>query len=398
MSSAFFKKGVVELESKYKIRALAGVLVIFIASSIALCVKNFKLESEIESKSNLIELEKYVNDNYYKAADKESAMNGALKGYVEGLEDPYSSYLTADEYNSWKTMESGTMVGIGVTVQFDEESGLYVAEVKEGYPAYESGIKEGDIITEVEGESIPEMGYEEAVSRIKGEEGTSVNLTIKRDDNEDMKFSVLRSEIVVNTVSGKMLDEDIAYIRISAFRENTDEQFKEIFDELIDDGAKGLVFDLRNNGGGMLVSLKAILDPLLPEGTIATAKYGNGEVKTIIESDKNEINLPMAVLVNGNTASAAELFAASLSDFDKAFLVGETTYGKGVMQDTREVAGGAVTLTVATYQTVRGECYHGIGITPDYEVSLSEDFVLDYENPDEKGDSQLKTAIENLKK
>lgn len=398
MSSAFFKKGVVELESRRKIRILTGVLVIFIASSIALCVKNFKLESEIESKSNLIELEKYVNDNYYKAADKESAMNGALKGYVEGLEDPYSSYLTADEYNSWKTMESGTMVGIGVTVQFDEESGLYVAEVKEGYPAYESGIKEGDIITEVEGESIPEMGYEEAVSRIKGEEGTSVNLTIKRDDNEDMKFSVLRSEIVVNTVSGKMLDEDIAYIRISAFRENTDEQFKEIFDELIDDGAKGLVFDLRNNGGGMLVSLKAILDPLLPEGTIATAKYGNGEVKTIIESDKNEINLPMAVLVNGNTASAAELFAASLSDFDKAFLVGETTYGKGVMQDTREVAGGAVTLTVATYQTVRGECYHGIGITPDYEVSLSEDFVLDYENPDEKGDSQLKTAIENLKK
>lgn len=398
MSSAFFKKGVVELESRRKIRILTGVLVIFIASSIALCVKNFKLESEIESKSNLIELEKYVNDNYYKAADKEAAMNGTLKGYVEGLEDPYSSYLTADEYNSWKTMESGTMVGIGVTVQFDEESGLYVAEVKEGYPAYESGIKEGDIITEVEGESIPEMGYEEAVSRIKGEEGTSVNLTIKRDDNEDMKFSVLRSEIVVNTVSGKMLDEDIAYIRISAFRENTDEQFKEIFDELIDDGAKGLVFDLRNNGGGMLVSLKAILDPLLPEGTIATAKYGNGEVKTIIESDKNEINLPMAVLVNGNTASAAELFAASLSDFDKAFLVGETTYGKGVMQDTREVAGGAVTLTVATYQTVRGECYHGIGITPDYEVSLSEDFVLDYEKPDEKGDSQLKTAIENLKK
>lgn len=398
MSSAFFKKGVVELESRRKIRILTGVLVIFIASSIALCVKNFKLESEIESKSNLIELEKYVNDNYYKAADKEAAMNGALKGYVEGLEDPYSSYLTADEYNSWKTMESGTMVGIGVTVQFDEESGLYVAEVKEGYPAYESGIKEGDIITEVEGESIPEMGYEEAVSRIKGEEGTSVNLTIKRYDNEDMKFSVLRSEIVVNTVSGKMLDEDIAYIRISAFRENTDEQFKEIFDELIDDGAKGIVFDLRNNGGGMLVSLKAILDPLLPEGTIATAKYGNGEVKTIIESDKNEINLPMAVLVNGNTASAAELFAASLSDFDKAFLVGETTYGKGVMQDTREVAGGAVTLTVATYQTVRGECYHGIGITPDYEVSLSEDFVLDYENPDEKGDSQLKTAIENLKK
>lgn len=386
------------MENKRKIRILTGALVIFIAGSIVLCVKNFELESEIESKSNLIELEKYVDDNYYKASDKEAAMNGALKGYVAGLDDPYSSYLTADEYNSWQTMESGTMVGIGVTVQFDEAAGLYVAEVQEGYPAYESGIKEGDIITEVEGESILEIGYEEAVSRIKGEEGTSVNLTVKRNEKEDMKFSVLRSEIEVSTVSGKMLDGDVAYIRISAFRENTDEQFKEIFDSLLDDGAKEIVFDLRNNGGGMLVSLKAILDPLLPEGTIATAKYGNGEVKTIIESDKNEIDLPMAVLVNGNTASAAELFAASLSDFDKAFLVGETTYGKGVMQDTREVAGGAVTLTVATYQTVRGECYHGIGITPDYEVSLPEDFVLDYENPDAEGDLQLKTALENLKK
>ena len=148
----------------------------------------------------------------------------------------------------------------------------------------------------------------------------------------------------------------------------------------------------------MLSSLKKMLDPLLPEGNIATATYGNGEVETIIKSDADELDIPMAVIVNENTASAAELFAASLHDFDKAFLVGDTTYGKGIMQNTLELSEGALTLTVATYQTVRGECYHGTGITPDYEISLPEDFIPDFGNPDIKEDIQLRTAYEKIKK
>lgn len=387
------------VENERKIKLLTCLLVIVTVLSAAFGFLLFRekrlLEKKLDENAQIMELEKYIDDNYYKSPDKDAAMNGALKGYVAGLDDPYSSYLTADEYDDWNNMESGTMVGIGVTVQANE-SGLYVVSVTEGSPAYTSGIQEGDIITEVEGESVPEIGYEEAVVRIKGEKNTQTILTIKR--NEDLlKMSVTRSEIEVVTVSGTMLEDNTGYIRISAFRENTDEQFIKIFDKLIADGAEGIIFDLRNNGGGLLNSLEKILDPLLPEGIIATATYGNGDVKTIVESDNVETDLPMAVLVNGNTASAAELFAASLSDFDKSFLVGETTYGKGVMQYTAPVAGGGLTLTVATYQTVRGECYHKIGITPDYQVILAENFNPDFEAPDIENDEQLKIAFENLK-
>ncbi|MDE6021441.1 MAG: S41 family peptidase [Ruminococcus sp.] len=387
------------MENERKIKLLTCLLVIVTVLSAAFGFLLFRekrlLEKKLDENAQIMELEKYIDDNYYKAPDKEAVMNGALKGYVAGLEDPYSSYLTADEYDDWQNVESGTMVGIGVTVQADE-AGLYVVSVTEGSPAYTSGIQEGDIITEVEGESVSEIGYEEAVVRIKGEKNTQTVLTIRRNE-ELLEMSVMRSEIEVITVSGTMLEDNTGYIRISAFRENTDEQFIKIFDKLIADGAEGIIFDLRNNGGGLLNSLEKILDPLLPEGIIATATYGNGDVKTIVESDNVETDLPMAVLVNGNTASAAELFAASLSDFNKAFLVGETTYGKGVMQYTAPVAGGGLTLTVATYQTVRGECYHKIGITPDYQVSLAENFNPDFEAPDIENDAQLKIAFENLK-
>lgn len=387
------------VENERKIKLLTCLLVIVTVLSAAFGFLLFRekrlLEKKLDENAQIMELEKYIDDNYYKAPDKEAVMNGALKGYVAGLEDPYSSYLTADEYDDWQNVESGTMVGIGVTVQADE-AGLYVVSVTEDSPAYISGIQEGDIITEVEGESVSEIGYEEAVVRIKGEKNTQTVLTIRRNE-ELLEMSVMRSEIEVITVSGTMLEDNIGYIRIAAFRENTDEQFIKIFDKLIADGADGIIFDLRNNGGGLLNSLEKILDPLLPEGIIATATYGNGDVKTIVESDNVETDLPMAVLVNGNTASAAELFAASLSDFNKAFLVGETTYGKGVMQYTAPVAGGGLTLTVATYQTVRGECYHKIGITPDYQVSLAENFNPDFEAPDIENDAQLKIAFENLK-
>lgn len=388
------------MENEHKVKVLTCILAVVIVLSgtfgFLLYKENQRLENELLNNADLMELESYVDENFYKAPDKKVAMDGALKGYVAGLGDPYSSYLTEDEYKSWQTMESGTMVGIGVTVQ-QHETGLYVVEVTEGYPAYVSGIHKGDIITEVEGEKVTDIGYDETVARIKGEEGTEVTVSVDRN-GERQEFTVMRSEIEMVTASGKMLDDNIGYIRISAFRENTDEQFAEVLDSLLNEGAKGLIFDVRNNGGGLLTSLQAILDPLLPEGNIAIATYGNGDVRTIVQSDAEETDIPMAVLVNGNTASAAELFAASLSDWDKAFLVGETTFGKGIMQSTESAAGGAITLTVATYQTVRGECYHGVGITPDYEVTPVEDYEPDFQEPDASEDAQLRIAWKNLLK
>lgn len=388
------------MENEHKVKVLTCILAMVIVLSgtfgFLQYKENQRLENELLNNADLMELERYVDENFYKSPDREIAMDGALKGYVAGLGDPYSSYLTEDEYKSWQTMESGTMVGIGVTVQ-QHEIGLHVVEVTEGYPAYVSGIHKGDIITEVEGEKVTDIGYDETIARIKGEEGTEVTISVDRN-GEKQEFTVMRSEIEMVTASGKMLDEKIGYIRISAFRENTDEQFSKVLDNLLNEGANGLIFDVRSNGGGLLTSLQAILDPLLPEGNIAIATYGNGDVRTIVQSDANEIDIPMAVLVNGSTASAAELFAASLSDWDKAFLVGETTFGKGIMQSTESAAGGAITLTVATYQTVRGECYHGVGITPDYEVTPVEDYEPDFKEPDASEDAQLRIAWKNLLK
>lgn len=379
-----------ERNFKSAVCIMTAAAVIASTTAVLLYVKNKDLENKLGETSKLIELEEYIDENYYTAPDEESAAAGALKGYVAGLGDPYSQYLTAEEYGDWQEKESGTMVGIGVTVQADD-TGLYVVAVEEGYPAYKSGIKAGDIITAVDGKNVVETGYDESIEHVKGEEGTIVNLTVLRKDKE-FDLNVLRSEINIVTSKGCMLENDIAYIRISAFRENTDEQFLEILSQLTAAGAKGIIFDLRDNGGGMLSALQNILDPLLPEGNIAIANYGNGEVKNIVVSQKGELNIPMAVLVNENTASAAELFSASLSDFDKAVLVGKNTYGKGVMQNTTEVAGGALTLTVATYQTVRGECYHGKGIAPDYDVALPEDYVINYDKPDTEKDLQLAQA------
>ena len=386
------------MEEKEKINLLPYILAAVIGVLSVLCVilwqKNNILQKELADGARLAELSEYVDENYYQETDEDTLMDGALKGYVAGLGDPYSVFLTEDEYGGWKEKESGTAVGIGVTVQSAEE-GLYIVEVTSGSPAETAGIQAGDTITAVDGELVTDLGYNEAVAHVKGEIGTDVVLTVQRE-GEELEITVTRGEIVTISAEGQMLDGNIGYVHISAFRENTFDQYSKVLNELLEAGAEGIIFDVRNNGGGLLSALEDVLDPLLPEGNIAIASYGDGTVKTIVESDSEELDIPMIVLVNGGTASAGELFAASLRDFGKASLVGETTFGKGIMQDTRTVAGGAVTLTVAAYQTVKGECYHEIGVTPDTEILLPEEYVVDFKNPDTKGDVQLAEAYETI--
>ncbi len=386
------------MEEKEKINLLPYILAAVIGVLSVLCVilwqKNNILQKELADGARLAELSEYVDENYYQETDEDTLMDGALKGYVAGLGDPYSVFLTEDEYGGWKEKESGTAVGIGVTVQSAEE-GLYIVEVTSGSPAETAGIQAGDTITAVDGELVTDLGYNEAVAHVKGEIGTDVVLTVLRE-GEELEITVTRGEIITISAEGQMLDGNIGYVHISAFRENTFDQYSKVLNELLEAGAEGIIFDVRNNGGGLLSALEDVLDPLLPEGNIAIASYGDGTVKTIVESDSEELDIPMIVLVNGGTASAGELFAASLRDFGKASLVGETTFGKGIMQDTRTVAGGAVTLTVAAYQTVKGECYHEIGVTPDTEIILPEEYAVDFKNPDTKGDVQLAEAYETI--
>ncbi|MDO4155190.1 MAG: S41 family peptidase [Oscillospiraceae bacterium] len=341
-------------------------------------------------------LQQVVESDYYDKVDMETLMDGALKGYVGALEDPYSGYLTPGEYQQWQSNEAGVSVGIGVTVTLTEDgSGLQVVSVEDSSPAKIAGLQVDDVITGVDGKTVVDLGYQEAVNHVRGEAGTSVELTVQRGETE-WKKTVQRQEIEVISAYGVMLENQIGYIRIASFKENTVEQFQTALQNLLKNGAKALVFDVREDGGGLVAALEKVIDPLLPEGDIATATYNNGETKLLVHSDANELQLPMMVLVNGNTASAAELFTASLKDFEKAEVIGEQTFGKGIMQNTVEMKdGGAVTLTVATYQTTRGECYHGVGITPD--VVIKEDYeTIDFNHPDPDHDAQLKQAMELL--
>ncbi len=336
-------------------------------------------------------LDTYVRDNYYTDLDEEALMNGMLKGYVAGLDDPYSSYLTAEEYEALLERGAGQTVGIGVTATMNEDGYILLVEVQENSPAQEAGLLPDDLIVAVEGEDVAALGFETAIDNIKGDEGTDVTITVRRGGT-DRDYTITRRTFDLITVTGELLEGNIGYIRITNFRENTVEQYEKLMEHLLANGAESIIFDVRDNGGGLLDALEQMLDPLLPEGVIATATYQDGTTENVVHSDAEELMLPMAVLVNENSASAAELFSASLRDFEKAQLVGETTYGKGVMQTTVQLEdGGGLTLTVATYQTVRSECYQGVGLTPDVEVAAGEDTVIG--EPDPSTDPQLAAAI-----
>ena len=378
--------------------AIVCALTFIVTSFISLQRFNNKVQAvkeKAEKYSRLEALDTYVREHYYQSElDEDGLMNGILKGYVAGLDDPYSVYMTEEEYSAIKLRDSGRQVGIGITVTQNAEGYAEILEVQEDSPAENGGLQVGDVIVAVEGKDLKEVGYEESINNVRGEPDTKVRLTIRRKE-KDSEFTITRRDFELKTIKSELLDGHIGYIRIRAFRENTDEQFQAAMDDLIANGADALLFDVRNNGGGLLDSLQNMLDPLLPEGVIATATYQNGESETVISSDEVETDLPIVILVNGKSASASELFSASLRDFKNAKLIGTQTYGKGVMQNMVAMPdGGGLNLTVATYQTTKSECYHGVGLTPDEVVEPSDDTDVDAIDPGT--DPQLTAAIAAL--
>lgn len=318
-------------------------------------------------------LDTIVRESYLGDINEQTLEDGILKGYVQGIDDKYSRYLTEEEYLTELNENSGTLVGLGLTITEDESGYIRISEIISSSPAADSGLLKNDLITTIDGIDVKEVGFSEAADAMKGTEGSTVTLIVRRD-GKDTEYTFTRRSIVVETVEAEMLGNLIGYIKINNFKENTPEQFIEALERLTVNGARAIIFDLRGNGGGLVSALEECLDPLLPEGIIATSEYKDGHTETLIYSDSSELNLPMAVIVDRQTASAAELFSASLRDFGKAVIVGEQTYGKGVMQDITELDdGGALILTVAEYKTVYSECYDGIGITPDYPIENSDD-------------------------
>ncbi len=336
--------------------------------------------------TSLQTLDGYIRENYYGDIDENKLSDGLMKGYISGIGDKYSRYLTAAEYLTEKNENSGELVGLGLTLAEDASGYMRISEIMEDSPAFDSGLLDGDIITAIDGLDVKEAGFSEAMDAMRGTEGSPVTLTVRRDGREQ-EYSFVRRSIEIKTVKAEMLGSQIGYIKITGFKQNTPQQFIDALERLTTNGAKSLIFDLRGNVGGLMTALQECLDPLLPEGVIAEAEYKDGHTETIIYSDESELDLPMVTIVDSDTASAAELFAASLRDFGKASVVGSQTYGKGVMQETNEMEnGGAVILTVARYRTTVSDCYDGIGLTPDYQV----------ENEDENVDAQYNKAVELL--
>lgn len=331
-------------------------------------------------------LDNYVRENYFGEINEETLSDGILKGYVSGIDDKYSRYLTEEEYRNEISDNSGNLVGLGLTLTEDESGYIRISDIISNSPAFESGLQQDDLIISVDGLDVKEIGFSESADAMKGTEGSEITLIVRRD-GKDTEYKFTRRAIEVKTVEAQMMSGFIGYIKITGFKENTPEQFISALEGLTANGAVALIFDVRDNGGGLVSALGECLDPLLPEGIVAVADYRDGSSETLIYSDDTELMLPMAVIVNENTASAAELFAASLRDFNKAPIVGSRTYGKGVMQSTTELdSGGALVLTIAEYRTAFSDCYNGIGLTPDVQAV----------NEVEGVDTQYDKAVETL--
>jgi carboxyl-terminal processing protease len=316
-----------------------------------------------------------------------------IYSYIAAVGDKYSVYRTASEYEDYNTDLSGEFYGIGVVVTYDYVQGtLTVTEVLSGGGASDAGIKVGDLIHKVDGELVSEIGYSKAIDMVRGENGTTVKITVLRGDAE-LEFTITRKKVVEESVSYSIDENKIAYIKISSFKENTVKQFKDAIEDVVEKGAVGIIYDLRSNPGGYLSTVVSMISMISPKGATIVS-FSNDYGPPVKDSNHSSLELPTVVICNENTASAAELFTAAIRDFGDTFeyfdvtLVGTKTFGKGIMQSTYLFTDdSSITLTVAFYNPPSGINYDGIGITPDVIVTESE-----------SGDAQLEAAYNEISK
>ena len=357
---------------------------------------NIALPFGMSTMAKIRQIEKTLDTYYVEDYDKELAEELMYTGLAAGVGDPYTYYLSADSLAEQMEKNSGHFVGIGVEIYAGDDGYIVVSSVTPGGPAEAAGILAEDKITEVDGESITGKTAADVSALVKGEAGTDVTLTIFRESTgEVLEKTVTRQDIQVKTVSWRMMDDNIGYIAITNFRENTYSQFKEALDMLEAEGMEKLVLDLRNNTGGLVKSAHEIGEELLPEGIMVYTmdKDGNRE-DTLCDDVYNDV--PLVVLVNGNSASAAEILAGAIQDTGRGQLIGTTTFGKGLVKRLFTLPDGSgLNVTIQKYYTPNGTSIHGVGITPDYEVELPEEYAQQTNIPAE-ADTQLQKAVEVL--
>ena len=341
--------------------------------------------SEVEGKLNAID--SVLESFYFGDVDDETAKDNIYKAYLSSYGDKYTMYYTADEYKALKESTNGKFYGIGAVCQLSGEGGVLLVDVYDNGAGYQAGLRSGDRVVNVDGRDITDMELSSAVALIKGDKGTSVTLEVIRG-TERLTFSAVRDAVEAKTVSYTLLDNNIGYLSISQFEEVTTKQIKAAVEDLQSQGMKGLVIDIRNNPGGLLDTVVGMLKYMLPDGLIVYTEDKQGNRKEYKGQDNDEFNLPLAVIVNGNSASASEIFAGAIQDYGKGTIIGTQTYGKGIVQTVKPLTdGSAIKFTIAKYFTPKGQDIHGKGVTPD--------MVVEYDT-DADVDTQLDAAIKNV--
>ena len=352
-----------------------------------------------DTNNKLEKIQNILNENFYFEEDEQAKQDGLIKGYMEGLDDPYSVYYTREEYAEFMEDTEGEYVGVGVQVSQNVDTKVItVVKVFDGSPAKEAGIEAQDVISEVDGEDVGEQELDAVVDKIRGVEGTDVKITVyRRSDGKDHEYTMKRRKVENPTVEYKMLSDNIGYIAVSSFYEVTANQFIDAVGELNVQGMEGLIVDLRDNGGGLLDIAVEMLDFMLPEGKIVYTKDKDGNIiESYNSTAEQQFTKPLVLLVNGYSASASEIFAGAIKDYGIGTLVGTTTYGKGIVQRLFPLDdGSAVKVTIAKYFTPNGNDIHKVGIEPDVEVEFDS---VKYKDSDGEEDNQLDAAVNEMLK
>lgn len=357
---------------------------------------NVMTEAVMQKLNNLIgEIGRY----YYEDVNTEDLVTGIYKGLFEGLGDPYSEYYTKREYEDIMINANANYYGIGAALLQDKNTmQVTISKVYDGSGAQVAGLMEGDEIIQVDDITATSMELEDLVGNIRGEEGTTVHVKILREgETEYREFDVTRGEINIPTVESKLLEGDVGYIQVTEFANSTSKDFIKAIENLNAQGMKYMIVDLRGNGGGVLTACQEMLDAILPEGVVVYTEDKNGTRVDYTSDAEHFMDIPMAVLIDGRTASASEIFAGAIRDYDYGTLIGTKTFGKGIVQSVRPLAdGSAYKMTVSKYFTPNGDNIHGTGIEPDIELEY--EFMGDEdEEYDVMKDNQIQKAIEVLR-
>ncbi len=379
-----------------------GIVTGIAAASVVFSIVSFSAtglaKGSFSSEDKLTYISALLDKYYVDDIDYDKLIEGASAGLVDGVGDPYTTYISKDELEDFVNSTNGEFCGIGAGIMYNSDKNkAVISYLMDNSPAEKSGILPLDEIVSVNGEDVTDMDLDTIVSKVRGPKDTTVEIVVYRpDDNLNHTFKITRDSIDIQSVAGEVLDGNIGYVYISGFKANTYDQLMTELNTLKSQGIKGLIIDLRDNPGGLLTSVEKIADEFIPEGNVVYTIDKNGNRKDF-NADKNYDDIPLVVLVNGNSASASEIFSGAVQDRGRGKLIGTQTFGKGLVQNLYQIPdGSAVKITIEKYYTPKGVCIQGIGITPDYVVERTDDLpsviLLKHED-----DVQLKKALEVVK-